>query len=357
MKIALMGDTAFYGKFSLKEGSPKNKLKKTAEVLKTFDYVVLNLETPFAKENAKKYGNKSAYIKSDPENIELLKFLGVDAVCLANNHMFDFGYESFELTKKLLADNGIEYFGVENKDLEIEISGNRISFSGFCCYSSSPINATPKGVNILDYKLIEKQLIKDELSGFASIVSIHAGQEHINYPNYDHIDLARKLSKKNPYVFYGHHPHVLQGIEKYNDSLIAYSLGNFCFDDVYTDKSIYPLIKMNHNNKESTILSLEYNYSKLISYELIPLFDGELCEVKKNNDILEKINEYSNALQLDRQSYNLMRSDLLINYLSNRKSMRNLEWYIKRINYNSFKILVNSYLNKKKYNKVLKKHL
>ena len=27
----------------------------------------------------------------------------------------------------------------------------------------------------------------------------------------------------------GHHPHVLEGIEKYNGKYIAYSLGNFCF--------------------------------------------------------------------------------------------------------------------------------
>ena len=156
MKIALLGDTAFYGKFSLRQGSPKKILQKTAELLKSFDYVVLNLETPFAKDSAKRYGNKSAYIKSDPENIELLKYLGVDAVCLANNHMFDFGYNSFELTKKILKDNGIQYFGVENNDLKVELLGNRIAFSGYCCYSTNPINATSKGVNPLDYNIVKK---------------------------------------------------------------------------------------------------------------------------------------------------------------------------------------------------------
>ena len=27
----------------------------------------------------------------------------------------------------------------------------------------------------------------------------------------------------------GHHPHVLQGVEKYNKKYIVYSMGNFCF--------------------------------------------------------------------------------------------------------------------------------
>jgi poly-gamma-glutamate synthesis protein (capsule biosynthesis protein) len=90
--------------------------------------------------------------------------------------------------------------------------------------------------------------------------------------------MARKLSNVAPFVLYGHHPHVLQGVEEAKDSLFAYSLGNFCFDDVYTNKSSEPLVKMTNNNKESAILSLEYKDSKLIRHEMIPIFDGALCE-------------------------------------------------------------------------------
>jgi len=357
MKIALLGDTAFYGKFSLKQGSPKKILQKTAELLKSFDYVVLNLETPFAKDNAKQYGNKSAYIKSDPENIELLKYLGVDAVCLANNHMFDFGYDSFELTKKILSDNGIAYFGVENKDLKIELFGNKIAISGYCCFSTNPINATFKGVNPLEYKSVENKLKEDLSLEYASILSIHAGQEHVNFPNYDHIEMARKLSEVQPYVYYGHHPHVLQGVEKYNNSLISYSLGNFCFDDVYTNKSSQPLVKMSDNNKASAILSLEYEDSKLIRYELIPIFDGQVCEGENRMNILQNIKEYSAHLSDKKSVYNEMRNQLVHSYLQSRKSKRNFNWYLKRLNYNSFKVIVNSYQNQKKYLKAIKNYL
>lgn len=357
MKIALLGDTAFYGKFSLKHGTPKKRLEKTANILKSFDYVVLNLEAPFAEDNAKKFGNKSAYIKSDPENIELLKYLGINAVCLANNHMFDFGYESYELTKKILYDNGIDFFGVENKDLKINIDENKIAFCGYCCFSTNPINATSKGVNPLDYKTVENKLKENHSKGYTSILSIHAGQEHVNYPNYDHIELARKLSHIHPFVFYGHHPHVLQGVEEFNDSLLAYSLGNFCFDDVYTNKSTEPLVKMSNNNKESAILSLEYDNSKLTRYDLIPLFDGQVYEEEGKNHILEHISEYSTRLQDDKKIYNEKRNWLLNEYLQSRKDKRDLNWYLKRLNYNSFRMIVNSYQNKKKYTESLKNHL
>jgi len=95
---------------------------------------------------------------------------------LANNHMFDFVYDSYELTKKILTDNGIHYFGVENKDLKIDALGNKIAFSGYCCYSTNPINASMKGVNVLDYQVVERKLKEDQSMRFASILSIHAGQ-------------------------------------------------------------------------------------------------------------------------------------------------------------------------------------
>ena len=44
----------------------------------------------------------SAFLCTEPENIEVLKMLGIDAVTLANNHMFDYGSEGYETTKKLL---------------------------------------------------------------------------------------------------------------------------------------------------------------------------------------------------------------------------------------------------------------
>ena len=52
MKIALLGDTALFGKFCLETGSPYNYLKPIANILKEFDFVILNLETPFAYKSA-----------------------------------------------------------------------------------------------------------------------------------------------------------------------------------------------------------------------------------------------------------------------------------------------------------------
>lgn len=357
MKIALLGDTAFYGKFCVKENpNLYNYLSSVKKELEAYDYVVLNLETPFVN-NQKPWGHKSAFIKSAPENIELLKYLGVNAVCLANNHMFDYGQSAFEFTKELLNKYGIQYFGVEDKVVLVEKAGNKIAFSGYCCYSTNPQGLTRRGVNKLDFREVEATLSLYHKQGYSNIVSVHAGQEHVNYPNYDHIQFARKLSDNLPYVYYGHHPHVLQGIEKYKSSVHLYSLGNFCFDDVYTIKSTTPLVKMSENNKRSVIISLEYKDNCLVNNTLIPIYDAQICTKNISDNINELMNEYSKTLQLPQDEYKLKRNRLLREYLASRKTMRNLNWYLKRLNFSSLMQIYNAKANAKKYFKSIVQYL
>lgn len=349
MKIAILGDTALYGKFSIENNARIYKyLEPVKSELSQYDYIVLNLETPFAVDQ-KPWGYKSAYIKSLPENVKILKYLGVQSVCLANNHLFDFGRSSYELTKRILEENGIKYFGVENKADLININNNKIAFTGFCCYSTNPQGTGKRGINEFDYNPVLNALSEFHNQGYNNIMSVHAGQEHVNYPNSDHIKFARKLSDRIPYVYYGHHPHVLQGIENYKDSLHFYSLGNFCFDDVYTDKSKLPLVKMSDNNKSSMIVSLTYEENKLMFYEIIPIFDAIPCKAEEKKQILDSLIKYSEKLKADTTEYDYYRNNLLNKYISGRKQMRNIRWYLKRLNLKSIRMILNAYSNKKFY--------
>ena len=88
MKIALLGDVAFFGAFSsMDEKSISRNFKEVEPYLSKFDYVVGNLESPFSFYK-KKYGAKSAYLCADKEAVKALKFLHVSAVNLANNHIY-----------------------------------------------------------------------------------------------------------------------------------------------------------------------------------------------------------------------------------------------------------------------------
>lgn len=361
MRIALLGDLGFFGKYSLKNNKNLfDYFKEISEVLKECDLVVGNLETPFC-ENLEQNGIKSAYISSEYINVELLKFLNISIVNLSNNHLYDYGDEGCRKTQSLLSQNNIEYFGIDNEQLLKRYAENKIAFSGYCCYSTNSLgyynSKKGRGVNILSGEKIEDELVINNRNGFLNIASIHCGEEHINYPNYDHIELARKLAEKIPYVFYGHHPHVIQGIEKYKDSLIAYSLGNFCFDDIYTPKSKEAVIKQSINNKESFVMVLEVENSKLKNYKILPIScDDEKMRIG-NQLILEKIKKYSKELLLKKSEYVEKRSIFLKEYYEKRKQKRDLKWYVKRLNYKSLYLIYDLIKNRREYKKNIKKYI
>lgn len=360
MKIALLGDIAFFGKFSLKNNSNLEEyFKDASSLLNGYDLVVGNLETPFVDEG-KTYGFKSAYLKSDVANISLLKYLNIGIVNLANNHIYDYGKANYELTKKLLKENEIRYFGVENIQVIHNFKDNKIAFNGYCCYSTNPLginSAKRDGINELHLPTIENILKTNADANLFNILSFHVGQEHINYPNYDHIEMARKLALISPYVYYGHHPHVAQGIEKVNKSLIAYSLGNFCFDDVYTKKSKLPLIKQSKNNKESFILELEVENNKLVNFEVIPIYLGTKKMTIHSEKIKNNIDSYSKTLSKNKVDYIFFRRNLINTYIASRKKIRNLNWYLKRLNYKSLFMIIASKKNAKKYLTAFKNYL
>lgn len=361
MKIALLGDIALFGKMSVTE-NPKvsDYFAEVAGYLGKFDYVVGNLETPFSVEK-KSHGAKSAYICSDVVNIETLKQLHINAVTLANNHMFDFGTEGYETTKTVLEEAGIEFFGTEGIELKKEICGKKLAFSGYCCYSSNPLQCVPAGdfgVNAYNLQQVADTIKRNHDEGFLNIVAVHAGLEHVNYPSIDHITAARMLADVCPYVYYGHHPHVIQGVEKHGGSLIAHSLGNFCFDDVYsTVSSKTPLITLTENNRTGMILELTIEDNEIIGWheQLIYIGKDGIVLIQDHPNILE---DYNNALShCDGEDYTNMRNEILAKHISERKAMRNMQWYFKRLRPKYVKLMFDNKKNIKLYNNNIKKYI
>lgn len=353
MKIALIGDIAFFGKNTVNNNNFKDYFSDIHELLNNCDLVVGNLETPFVGDS-KPFGAKSAYIKSSADNVELLKYLNVKAVTLANNHVYDFGIDALNYTREVLDDNDIAYYGIGNKDFLVD--SERIAFSGYCCYSTNPIGVGESGiVDELDYNKVINKITKYDSEGYLNILSVHAGIEHINYPDYNDILLARSLAASGRIVYHGHHPHVIQGIEELSESLIAYSLGNFCFDDVYTEKSADPLVRQTDNNKSSIVLLIEVVNGKVISHEKVGVFAGEDKYHVNVNSIVKDLELYSSKLSSPKSEYEEMRQGLLSELSQKRVKKRDFQWYIKRLNFNTIKMLLNGRKNSKlRQDKVIK---
>lgn len=362
MKIALLGDLALFGKYSsLRMSFAPTRFKKMADFLSNYDLVVGNLETPLTKASTTCSG-KSAYIKGDPQDASLLKYLNISAVCLANNHIFDYGYCGLKETQETLNYSGIEYFGVNGKEFLFSREGINLVFVGYCCYSTNPVGVWPqrmKGNYISQFQplLLGRKITECSDANSIVIASIHAGEEHVNYPSNDHIQIARRLSKKGKYVYYGHHPHVVQGIESVNDSVLAYSLGNFCFDDVYSNKSKLPLVKQSENNRSGLILELEIQSDLKLNYKAIPIFDDGDEIILLNGQFDSKLKKYSDELSRNPDEYKAMRQSLIDEYKNSRKHNRSMSWYLKRFSPNTIIIIAKAIMNRILYKFTIKRYL
>lgn len=361
MKIAFIGDIAFYGKYC--QVNNPNLFEYFSDVKKElakYDFVVGNLETPLVNEG-RKAGSKSAYIFSKACNVELLSYLGINIVNLANNHIFDYGVDGYLSTKKALDEAEISWFGTEDKSLLIEHENEKLAFHGYCSFNTNPLGIRNKknklGISPLDVdKVIDTGRRYQEL-GYLNIISVHSGIEHINYPSLDDVNFARKLSEIFPYVYYGHHPHVLQGIETSNESLIAYSLGNFCFDDVYDGRSDKPIVVQGEDNKSSIILSVSIIEGEITDYHSVGIFQGEERMGVDVSQSRNKSESYSDLLKLDDKEYQLKRCEAISEINSNRNSARDIIWLANRLNPSTVKRIFERVYNQYRYKKYFKSGL
>ena len=63
------------------------------------------------------------------------------------------------------------------------------------------------------------------------IVVLHWGTQYDEVPSAEQVKAARAFIDAGAGAVIGHHPHILQGVERYKGGLIAYSLGNFLFQN------------------------------------------------------------------------------------------------------------------------------
>jgi len=180
------------------------------------DLTLVNLETTLT--NSTKKANKKFTFKGEPEYAEILELASIEAVNIANNHTYDYLEKGFNDTLQSLSNTGIGYFGYEYSYL-IQIKGINIGLLGYEGWDFSQ--------KLQDQ--IKKDLLELQKSADLIIVSFHWGNENQYYPETDQIDLAHYSIDNGADLVFGHHPHVIQGIEIYKDKYIVYSLGNFLY--------------------------------------------------------------------------------------------------------------------------------
>lgn len=364
MRIALLGDMAFFGVYSVNNNPRlKEQLREITDYLAEFDLVVGNFESPLSILK-KTNGAKSAYLSSDVENVEILRWLHVNAVNLANNHLYDYGSEGFETTIKELDRLCIGHFGTNGEVWKFTKDDNNILFSGYCCYSTNPLRLAKKqggkGINKYNVRDVEQMMKKNVENGFLNIVAVHAGTEHVNYPSLDHVRAARRLAETCPYIYYGHHPHVIQGVEEYKGALIAHSLGNFCFDDTYTDTSgDKPLVVLTEQNRTGMILEVTIEANKVVDWKETPIYIGREGKITllENSDFLKEYNKGLVNCEDNLEEYATNRQKVINARIAERKAMRNFSWVVKRLRPRFVRLIFDMKENSKLYKKNVRKYI
>jgi len=210
--------------------------EKILNYLKTFDYVIANLEGPISDKGVK-VGSKYSF-RMKPEVAEALSKANINIVNLANNHIFDYGKVAFEDTLKNLEKNNIKYFGNSYEPLIIEKEGVKIGFLGFSDFLKHlEVKEGKIGIAIVNSNLseiIKKAKEKVDIL----IVSFHWGEEYKKIANERQRKIAKIAIDSGADLVIGHHPHIIQNIEKYKDKFIFYSLGNFIFDQNFSKETM-----------------------------------------------------------------------------------------------------------------------
>ena len=185
-------------------------------------------------EPGKKCSNpKACYLFRSPTRYaHHYRAAGFDVLSLANNHARDFGEEGRTMTMDVLDRAGILHSGREGAFASFDLGGLRVAVLAFAVTKNSNM--------LLDYELSEQTVRAFDGTHDIVIVSFHGGaegqdvtrlpfddEEYFGEPRGDVVRFARMVVDAGADLVIGHGPHVVRAMERYNDRLIAYSLGNF----------------------------------------------------------------------------------------------------------------------------------
>jgi len=259
--------------------------EKTRSIFDGQDFVVANLEGPITDKKSVSAGtgwsNPSVLTFTfDPQKtIEFLKNNKINLANIGNNHILNFGQGGLAQTESILEKNSIGYFGDpydDNKNyISQEVNGMKI---GFVNYNQFANRSTEK---------VAEQIKKLKTEDDFVIVYTHWGNEYQLKETEAQREKAHLFVDNGADLVIGSHPHVVEPLEIYKNKAIFYSLGNFVFDQFFSE---------NTKNGLAVGVSLAEDEQE---FTLIPLYNMKgqivLADENKSKILLERISRNSLA--------------------------------------------------------------
>ncbi len=234
--ILFLGDMMFdrgIRYYAQKQGNYNFIFEKVFLLLSEKDLVVANLEGPITDNKsvsitAKTETPNSYYFTFDPLIANLLYSNNVKLVSLGNNHIMNFGKDGLASTENYLETAGVEYFGSPNGQTSIlkEIEGLKIAFVGFNQFGGSS-----------EKEKVLREIQKQKTTADLVFVYCHWGEEYWNNPTSFQDQAAKDFIDAGADLVVGSHTHVIGTKDYYNGKTIYYSLGNFIFDQYFSEET------------------------------------------------------------------------------------------------------------------------
>lgn len=212
---------------------------------KEADIFFANIEGPVSTKG-KDLQNLYSF-RMHPKVLPMLSDVGLDIVSFANNHVGDWGQEAFLDSLNEFKNAGISYTGAGVSKEEaikptiLEKKGVKVGFLGFSDVGPQWLDNTQTqgsfGINILNTETFDSIVQNASKEVDILIVSIHWGVEY-KTPTERQKEFAHRAIDAGAKIVAGHHPHVIQSVEIYKGGLIAYSLGNFIFDQAFSKETM-----------------------------------------------------------------------------------------------------------------------
>ena len=206
-----------------------------APLLRRADVAAGNLEGVLTDATGSKCGEDATdcfAFRAPPAGARTLRRAGFDVMNLANNHAWDYGAAGQADTIAALDAAGVAWTGTPGQVTVLERKGVRVAFVGYAPYAWAPsMHDVPLAQGLVRYADTQADVV---------VALIHAGAEgrdathtpvgvEMSYgeDRGDTRTFAHALVDAGADVVLGSGPHVVRGVERYRDRLIAYSLGNF----------------------------------------------------------------------------------------------------------------------------------
>lgn len=253
-------------------GDVHHPFAKVKSILHSGDIVFGNLECPITA--GREIMITEMVLRADPEAATALGEAGFTLLSLANNHLPDFGPRGLADTLGYLDDAGIGHVGAgktaggAQAPRVVEAGGMKLAFLAFTDPGLFPENRLP-GEGEPTMAFLEEERLRLAVKGARQaadfvVFSLHAGTEYAQGPDRGQVRFARLAVDAGADLVLGHHPHVVQRVEKYRGKYIIYSLGNFVFDQLWSRPT-----------REGLAAKIYIGRQGVEKMEFIPVFIGD----------------------------------------------------------------------------------